>query len=293
MAEIAFIGAGVMGREMALQLIGAGHNVRIYNRTASKTGPIVEAGAIAAASPAEAADNADYVISMVGDDEASRRIWLGDDGVMSASLKDGAVCVESSTLSQTWVVELGDMVGKAGFGFIDCPVTGGPDGASEGRLTLLVGAEKNVLDSARDMLSAYSRRIIHFGGIGKGTAYKVMVNLVGAAQAVAVAEGMLAVEKAGLDMEKVAEALASGAVASPMVKYMAERMLSGDHEDVYFSARWRHKDALYGLQGGVMAGQAMPVCKAAEKVFRQTVDSGLGDKNSSIVIETLRDMEPD
>ncbi len=288
MANIAFLGTGVMGREMASRLIGAGHEVCVYNRTAAKTEPLVAAGARSAPTPAEAACGAEFIISMVGDDAASRRIWLGADGVLAGHPGAGAIAVESSTLSRDWILELDRAVTEAGLGFIDCPVTGGPDGAHEGRLILLVGAAPETLDRARDVFSAYSDRIIHFGGVGQGAAYKVMVNLMGAAQAAALAEGMLAAERAGLDMEKVGEALNCGAVASPMVKGLMERMVSGNHDGVYFSARWRHKDAVYGLRLGDEVGQPMEVCRTAAEAFQKALDLGLGEKNESVIIEALR-----
>lgn len=288
MAEIAFLGAGVMGREMAFNLLGAGHQVSVYNRTAAKIKPLIDAGALPAATPAAAAGGADFIISIVGDNDASRSVWLGPDGVTSGALKPGAIAVESSTLSREWIMELDGALREKGLRFIDCPVTGGPDGARARTLTLLVGADKDTLEEAWPALSAYAKRYIHFGPVGAGTAYKVLVNLIGAVQGAALAEGMAAAERAGLDLKKVGEALCSGAVASPHVKYMVERMIKGDHDDVYFSARWRHKDADYGLRLAAELGMEMPTSAEAEKLYRRAVDQGLGEKNSSIIIELLR-----
>ena len=265
MAKIAFLGVGAMGREMALNLLKAGHRVSVYNRTAAKAKPLIDAGASPAATPAEAAAGADFIISIVGDNDASRSVWLGPDGVASGVLKPGAVAVESSTLSREWVMELDGALRKKGLRFIDCPVTGGPDGARAGTLTLLVGADKDTLEEAWPVLSAYAKRYIHFGQVGAGTAYKVLVNLIGAVQGAALAEGMAVAERAGLDLKKVGEALCSGAVASPHVKYMVERIVKGDHDDVYFSTRWRRKDADYGLR----------------------LAAGLGKKTSSVIFDLL------
>lgn len=291
MAKIAFLGAGVMGREMVLNLLKAGRRVSVYNRTADRTKPLVEAGAVYAASPAEAASGgggADFIISMVGDDDASRAVWLGPEGVLAGAPKPGAIAIESTTLSRQWIMELDQRLRGAGLRFMDCPVTGGPDGARNRALTLLVGADKETLEQAWPVLSAYANRYIHFGPVGAGTAYKLIVNLMGAAQGAALAEGMAVAERAGLDLGKVAEALSSGAVASPHVKYMAERMVKGDHDDVYFSVRWRHKDAEYGLRLAAELGVDMPCSAQSEKLYRQALDKGLGEKNSSVVFELLR-----
>ncbi len=288
MAKVAFIGAGIMGREMALRLVGAGHEVRVYNRTRAKLAALVEAGAAAAASPREAASGAEFIVSMVGDDGASREVWLGAAGVLGGRPEAAAVAIESSTLSRGWVLELDKAARAAGLRFIDCPVTGGPDGARAGALTLLAGGDEATLREAGPVLAAYGKEVVRFGPTGAGTSYKLIVNLMGAVQATALAEGLLLAERAGLDLEKVGEMLRKGAVASPLVAYLSERMVSGAHDDVYFSARWRHKDATYGLELARELGQAMPTSAVAEELFRLALARGLADKNSSVVIEALR-----
>lgn len=290
MADIAFLGTGTMGREMALHLLAAGHRVAVYNRSPAKLNPLVEAGARPAATPAEAARGATVIVSMVGDDDASRSVWLGPDGVLAGGPAPGALAVESATLSHAWVLELAAAVRAAGLRYIDCPVTGGPDGARDRRLTLLVGAEPEDLAAAWPVLSAYASRHIHFGPVGSGTAYKLVVNLIGAVQAVALAEGVLVAEAAGLPLDKVGLALSSGAVASPHVKYLIERMVANDHDDIYFTARWRHKDAAYGLALAESLGRAMPTSRPAVAAFARALDKGWGDRNSSVVIDALRDL---
>lgn len=288
MARIAFIGTGTMGREMVLKLLEAGHDVTVFNRTAAKIDPLVAAGAGAAESPASASTNAEFIISMVGDDEASRRVWLGAGGVLEGDPDENAIAIESATLSRDWVEELAATLAARGMGFIDCPVTGGPDGAAAGRLTLLVGADTAILEAARPVLESYGQEIIHFGKPGAGTAYKLIVNLMGAVQASAVAEGLLLAQRIGLDPDQVAAALSKGACASPMVKYIGQRMIKGNHEDIYFLARWRHKDAAYALEMARQAGLDMPTSAAAEELFRRALSEGWGDLNSSVVIDVLR-----
>jgi 3-hydroxyisobutyrate dehydrogenase len=288
MARVAFIGTGIMGSEMARRLLAAGNELRVYNRTAAKARALVGAGAVPAASPAAAAEDAEFIVSMVADDRASRLVWLGPDGVLAGRPRAGAVAIESATLSRRWVTELAAAVSAAGLGFIDCPVTGGPDGARAGALTLLVGAHPEALEAARGMLSAYAREIIRFGPPGAGTAYKLMVNLMGAVQAVALAEGLLLAERAGLDLGLTGAALTKGAVASPLLKYLCDRMVSGNHDEVYFAARWRHKDAAYALELAAEVGHEMALSAAAAEVFEEATRSGLGERNSSIVFEMLR-----
>ena len=244
---------------MAHNLLKAGHRLTVYNRTPAKVEPLVAAGATRAASPADAAAGADLIITIVGDDPSSREVWLGEQGILAAQIPSTTIAIESTTLSLEWVQELHRVLSSRGIRFIDSPVTGGRKGAEGGTLTLLVGAEAETLAEARPVLESYSQAIIHFGPPGAGTAYKLVVNLMVAAQVTALAEGLLLAEKAGLDMEKVVEGLTSGAVASPLVKGYAERMVKGEHDQVNFSTRWMHKDAAYALRLAGSVGQAAPM----------------------------------
>ena len=183
MTRIAFLGTGVMGVGMARRLMAAGHDLSVFNRTVEKTRPLVEQGACLAMTPRDAAEGADVVFAMVGDDEASEHVWMGAlDGALAANLKPGTIVVECSTLSHDWVMTLSAFVQAAGHTYIDCPVTGYPHMAGKGELTLFVGAEEADLERARPFLSPLCTEIIHFGPIGNGTAYKLMVNLMGSVQ---------------------------------------------------------------------------------------------------------------
>jgi 3-hydroxyisobutyrate dehydrogenase len=220
---------------------------------------------------------------------AAATVWTGDYGALSAATADDALAVECSTLSHDWVLAFKPTAEAAGFRVVDCPVTGGPDDAAEGALTLLVGAEDADLEAARPLLEPLSTEIIHFGPVGTGTAYKLMVNLMGTVQIVALAEGLLITEKAGLDMETVDNALGRGSAASRKVIRTSRRMLDADHEqNVIFSGHWRLKDALYGLKLAKKLGQATPLGDAAAEAFQKLVDAGLGDWNESKIIDMLR-----
>ncbi len=289
MASIAFLGTGNMGAGMAGCLIKAGHALKVYNRTTEKTGALTKQGATAADTPKEAAEGADAVIAMVGDDEASKAVWLGNTGAFAAETVENAFAVECSTLSHDWVLELSDTAGQKGFRYIDCPVTGIPVNAAAGDLTLLVGAEVVDLEMARPLLQPFSNEIIHFGPVGAGTAYKLMVNLMGAVQIAGAAEGMLIAEKAGLDPGQVADVLAKGAAASPQVMRNTRRMAAADHDqNITFSGRLRLKDTLYGLRLADKLGQQTPFGDAARDAFQKLLDDGLEELNESKVIDVLR-----
>jgi 3-hydroxyisobutyrate dehydrogenase len=289
MANVAFIGTGGMGQGMAYNLLKARHDLTVCNRTVSKTAPLVDAGATLALSPKQAVTHADVIIVMVGDDQASQEVWLGPDGVLAGQPKRGALAIESTTLSLDWVRELAAALKDAGLRFLDCPVTGGRQGALAGTLTLLVGASEDDLAAARPVLDAYSQAIVHFGAPGSGTAYKLVVNLMVGVQTAALAEGLLLAQRAGLDMDQVIQGLTSGAVASPIVRAYAGKMVRGEHEPVTnFLARWMEKDMLYALRLAATVGQPVPTSAVAAQVFQLARARGLIDKNGTAVMEALR-----
>ncbi len=288
MSRVALLGTGLMGTAMARRLLAAGHAVTVYNRTPDKARALAAAGAAIAKTPATAVVDAEIVIAMVGDDAASRAMWLGPHGALAGEPAGAVIAIESSTLSHAWVLELAAVVAAAGWRFLDCPVTGGPDGAGRGALTLLVGGAAETLAAARPVLDAYASSAVLFGDAGAGTAYKLVVNLVATAQIAGAAEGLLMAEKAGLDLALVARMFAAGSVGSPVVNYVSDRVVRGDHDDVYFATRWRAKDANYGLALAGRLGQATPTCTAAGALFERAMAAGDGDRNSSVVVDLLR-----
>jgi 3-hydroxyisobutyrate dehydrogenase len=282
MARIAFIGLGKMGFGMAERLLAAGHELRVYNRTPSKAGDRFQLFG----SPAEAAAGADAVISMVADDDASRSVWQS----VFANSAPGTVAIECSTLSYDWVMELAASAKAAGFRYIDAPVTGLPDTAAAGTLTLLVGADPADLEHARPILGGFSQRIIHFGPIGTGTAYKLIINLLGAVQIASAGETMALAERAGLDLRLVADAIAGGQAASPQVVRNTQRMVAEDHDrNITFTPRLRLKDVDYALRFAGKLGLGVPFGALAGRVFQRLCATGHGDENESNVIRVARD----
>ncbi len=293
MVTVAFMGLGKMGFGMAARVFAAGHTVHVYNRTAGRASALVQRGARLFPTPREACAGADAIISMVADDAASRALWCGPDGVLAASPAPGALAIECSTLSHAWVMELGVAAKSLGLRYIDAPVTGLPDAAAAGELTLLVGAEPADLAVARELLSAFSQRIIHFGGVGTGTAYKLIVNLLGAVQIASVAESMAIAERAGLDLRTVADAIATGQAASPQVVRNSQRMVAGNHDrDIVFTPQLRLKDVRYALELARQLGIGSPFGSQAETAFRQLYDLGLQDANESAILEVARLQTP-
>jgi 3-hydroxyisobutyrate dehydrogenase len=246
MTRVAFIGLGRMGHGMAGRYLDAGFDVTLWNRSRAKAEDLIARGARFATSPADAAIDADAVVTMVADDAASRAVWLGNDGA-AATAKAGTLAIECSTVSYRHALDLAGELRGRGLTYIDCPVTGLPDAAASGKLTLLVGAEPADLETARPYLAPLSTTIRHFGGVGTGTVYKLINNLMGAIQIAGIAEGLAIAEQAGLDMKLVLEAIETGVAASPQVIRHSRRMAARVFTGATFTSALRHKDAAYAV----------------------------------------------
>ena len=246
MHHVAFIGLGRMSHGMAGRYLDKGCTVAVWNRSKAKADDLIERGVRWARSPADAAEGAEAIVTMVADDEASRAVWLGDDGVIH-SAKAGALAIECSTVSYQHALDLGRDLRGRGLIYIDSPVTGLPDAAAAGKLTLLVGAEAADLEQARPYLAPLSTTIRHFGPVGSGTVYKLINNLMGAIQIAGLAEGLAIAEQAGLDMKLVLEAIEGGVAASPQVLRHSKRMVARNFSGATFTASLRRKDAAYAV----------------------------------------------
>ncbi|MCL5999578.1 MAG: NAD(P)-dependent oxidoreductase [Chloroflexi bacterium] len=287
MQRIAVMGLGIMGSGIARNLLKAGFSLTVYNRTREKAQALLDAGASWAESPKAAADGADIVIGVVGDDAASRSIWLGEQGALAA-LPPGAVAVECTTLSVGWVRELAEHAHARGVRFVDAPMAGSKAAAAAGQLTLFVGAEDGLFEEIQPVLSSFSANVIHFGPLGSGAMYKLINNMIAAAHVTALAEGIAMAEKAGLDMQTVLQTITSGAVASPIVKMKAQQVVARDHKDTHFALRWMHKDLTYALRAADELGVAVPSVALAHELLRMAMQKGWADQDFAVVAEVVR-----
>lgn len=287
MLRVALLGLGVMGAAMARNLLKAGFPLAVYNRTRRRAEPFAALGARVAPSPRAAAEGADVVVGMVGDDAASRSVWLGEEGAL-AGAGPGAVLVECSTLSLEWVRELAAAAAERGVALLDSPATGSREAAEEGSLGLLVGGDAGALARARPVLGAVSRRITHLGPSGAGATMKLVANLMGAVQTAALAEGLVLAERAGLDMAQVVPLVINGAPGSPIVKGKAARMVARDYADTQFALRWMHKDATYALRLADDLGVPAPTLAVAREVYRLARNLGFEEVDFAAVVEAIR-----
>jgi 3-hydroxyisobutyrate dehydrogenase len=282
MTRVAFIGLGRMGHGMAGRYLEAGFKVAVWNRSKAKAEDLIARGAQWAISPEDAAIDADAVVTMVADDEASRAVWLTKDGA-AANMKAGTLAIECSTVSYRHALDMARELRGRGLVYIDCPVTGLPEAAAAGKLTLLVGADAADLDKARPYLAPLCSTIRHFGAVGTGTVYKLINNLMGAVQIASLAEGIAIAEQAGLDMNLVAEAMATGAVASPQVIRHSKRMVARDFSGASFTATLRRKDAAYAVALAETLLAGVPVGRAALAVYDEATAHAPDDDEGKMI----------
>jgi 3-hydroxyisobutyrate dehydrogenase len=288
METIGFIGLGLMGSGMAHNLLKAGYPLRVYNRSAEKAQPLIEAGATAARTPAEAAQGADVIISMVGDDTASRAIWLGTQGALDAA-KPGAIVIESSTLSLDWVRELYGLAKAKGLQFIDSPVAGSKVAARDGALTLYIGAESQALvDQVMPIFKTVSQNQAYFGPVGSGAVYKLINNMLVAVHIAALGEGLALAQSAGLNQDLVVQTLLNGPSASPTVKGKMPSIVARNYDDVHFELQWMLKDATYALKLADSLKQPLSIVDATKTVYANAVAQGLAEADFAAVTEVPR-----
>jgi 3-hydroxyisobutyrate dehydrogenase len=284
---VAVIGLGIMGSGMARNLLRAGFDVTVYNRSRAKAEALGAEGARVAATPTEAAQGAEVVISMVADDDASRAVWLGEEGALAA-VAPGAVLVESSTVTVGWVRELAEKAAGRGVELLDAPVTGSRDQAAGGQLLFLVGGAAAALERVRPVLAAMSRDAVYLGPSGSGATLKLINNFLCGVQAASLAEAFGMLERAGLDREQALGVLLAGAPASPIVKGLAGRMAAEEYTPPHFALRLMTKDLRYAVEEGARHGVKLRTGVAAREVMERGVEAGFGERDMSAVVEQFR-----
>lgn len=290
MKKIAFLGLGTMGSGMSGRLLDAGFPLTVWNRNPSRVEPLRQRGATPAGTPREAAANADVVIAMLADDDASRSVWTGADGAIEG-LREEAVAIECSTLSPEWVADLATRIEDRGGAFLDAPVTGSKPQAAGGEMLFLVGGDADVLDSVRDVLRPMSRDAVHMGPVGSGAKMKLVNNFQSAVQAVALGEALTFSEKCGLDPVAALHVLANGAPGSPLVKTVGARMMARDYS-VNFFLRLMRKDVSYASEEARRYGVELRTAAAALEAFDRAIAAGWGDSDFASVAESIAGRKP-
>ena len=249
MTKIAVIGLGIMGHGIASNFLKQGDDVTVWNRTKQKADDLVAVGAHVAGSPKAAAEAADIVFEVTANDESSREVWLGDDGILAAGDRPRAL-ITCATLSIAWVDELAQKAQSNTHDFFDMAMTGGRQGAESGQLVLLVGGDKVKLDKLEPVLQHIAATVKYFGPAGSGMRYKLILNMVQAIHIAALGEALRLAKAAGLDEKVVGDALNERPGGT--TTNLAWRDYQVDPQPINFSVEWIHKDLTYAkrLEGG-------------------------------------------
>lgn len=267
MAKVAFIGLGVMGFPMAGHLkVKGGHDVTVYNRTAAKSAAWVgKFGGRSARTPAEAARDADFVFTCVGNDDDLRSVTSGKDGVLQ-SMKSGSILIDNTTASADVARELYAAAKEKGIGFIDAPVSGGQAGAENGVLTVMCGGDEATYDKAKPVIDAFARMVGLMGAPGAGQLTKMINQICIAGLVQGLAEGIHFGKRAGLDIEKVIEVISKGAAGSWQMENRHKTMNEGKY-DFGFAIDWMRKDLGIVLSEARNNGAKLPVTALVDQFY--------------------------
>jgi 2-hydroxy-3-oxopropionate reductase len=280
--KIGFIGLGIMGRPMALNLIKGGHAVTVWARRAESMQPLLEAGAKGASSPAEAARGNELVISMVADAPDVAEVMRG---VASAG-QAGLVAVDMSTIAPAAARKIAEELAAAGVDFVDAPVSGGEVGAIAGTLAIMAGGSEAAFARARPAFECMGKNIVHVGASGAGQVTKAANQIITGMGVLAVAEAFAFAAKNGVDRGKVREALLGGFAYSKILENHGQRMLDRNFKPGFKS--WMHeKDLNIVMQTAHELGLCLPGSSATAQMFNAMVGSGMGEEDSIAVLKLL------
>ncbi len=285
--NVAFIGLGVMGYPMAGYISKGGHNVTVFNRTKSKAEKwVVEYKGKMAETPADAAKDAEYIFTCVGNDNDLREVTFGDKGAFK-TIKKGAVYIDNTTASATIAREIYDYAKKNGFGALDAPVSGGQAGAENGALTVMIGGDQTDFDKAKDKIDCYSKKMKLLGKAGCGQLAKMVNQICIAGLVQGLSEGINFGMKAGLNMEDVIEVISKGAAQSWQMENRYKTMID-DKFDFGFAVDWMRKDLKIAMDEAKNNGSLLPVTELVDKFYGEVQELGGNRWDTSSLIKRFR-----
>ncbi len=285
--NVAFIGLGVMGYPMAGYISKGGHNVTVYNRTGAKADKwLKDFKGKKADTPKDAAKDADYVFTCVGNDNDLREVTFGQNGIFK-SIKKGTVYIDNTTASATIAREIYSHAKKNGFGFLDAPVSGGQAGAENGALTVMVGGDQEDFDKALDKIDCYSKKVKLLGKSGSGQLAKMVNQICIAGLVQGLSEAINFGQKAGLNMEDVIEVISKGAAQSWQMENRYKTMLE-DKFDFGFAVDWMRKDLRIAMEEAKNNGSLLPITEIIDKYYAEVQDMGGKRWDTSSLIKRFR-----
>ena len=286
MTRIAFIGLGVMGGPMARHLKQAGHDLTVYNRSRAKAENWVATyGGTLALSPADAAKDAEVVISCVGTDDDLAGVTLGRDGAFAAMAK-GSLYIDHTTVSARIARQLGVEAKSRGLLIVDAPVTGGQAGAENGTLSIMCGGSEAAVEAARPIMAPYAKRVVHVGGPGTGQITKMCNQIAFAGIIQSLSEAMRFAQSAELDVEKVYEAISGGAAQSWQMDNRWATMAE-DKFDFGFAVDWMRKDLGLAFEEARAVGATLPITAIIDQFYADVQHMGGGRLDTSAIVKRL------
>lgn len=285
--KVSFIGMGTMGAPMAMNLLKAGFEMTVNNRTRDRERPVADAGAKRADTPMAAAAGADVIITCVSDTPDVEEILLGEDGVIHGAA-EGAIVVDMSTISPSATRRMAAVLGEKGVHMIDAPVSGGSEGAQKGTLSIMIGGAAEDVAKVMPVFDAMGTTISHVGPIGSGQVTKAINQIVVAGTYWSVAEGIALGLKAGLDMEKVVTAVGSGAAGSWAMNNRSGNMIQNTYP-LGFRVRLHRKDLKIALDVARELGVTLPVAAFVEQAETGLIGRGFGDEDISAIARSVRE----
>ena len=285
--NVAFIGLGVMGYPMAGFISKAGHNVTVYNRTTSKADKwISEYKGSKADTPAKATENADYILTCVGNDNDLREVTFGDNGIFKTT-KKGSVYIDNTTASATIAREIYDYAKKNEFGFLDAPVSGGQAGAENGALTVMIGGDQEDYDKANHIIDCYSKKMKLLGKSGSGQLAKMVNQICIGGLVQALSEAINFGMNAGLKMEDVIEVISKGAAQSWQMENRFKTMID-DKFEFGFAVDWMRKDLKIALEEAKKNNSPLPITEIIDKYYAEVQNMGGNRWDTSSLIRRFR-----
>jgi len=288
--RVAFLGLGIMGSRMAVNLAKKGHTVTAWNRTKSRADALASSGVTAAATPADATRGAEALAMCLADPPAVESAFFGEKGAMNGALEtlaEGAIVVDLSTGSPALAKRLDEAVRAKGGRFVESPVTGSKNGAAAGTLTLMCGGDEAALAAAKPILDAIATKVIHIGAVGTATRVKLMGNTVIGLMLEALCEGIVLCEKAGIPPAKLLEVIQASGYASPYWDFKGKAILAGDF-DTHFSVDLMHKDLALALESANELKVPAPGLALMLEQFRTLRAMGAGGEDIAALIKGVR-----
>ena len=283
--KLGFIGLGVMGRPMARRLLEAGHEVSVWARRPEAVAPLLAAGAVSRANPAEVARNSDIVFTIVTHGHDVEAIVFGEQG-LSKGLAAESILVDMSTIAPALAREIAERLASSSVHMLDAPVSGGGVGAEAGTLAIMVGGEAAVLERVRPLFALLGKTLVHIGGNGSGQVAKACNQMVMVAAIEAAAEAMRLAAAAGVDPEKVRQALLGGSAGSRVLEVFGSRMVARDFA-AGVEARLHHKDFGLLLNAAHGMGVSLPVVATVGQQLNALMANGWGSADTAALLRVL------